>query len=227
MPVNITDVDEFTDPLTEAANGDQVDSNVRLTHGQKIANRTRYLANRTPGAVGTVPWPLPISAAARHNPEDIGGTGRWEFAPEIAGVRTPVWLQVAADTATPDPDLPQLYITLPRRVGTQLTAARVRLHGDLGGTGAHPDLPSTLPRLEVIALDVFTGVATLVASADDAPADVAAYETAHDLSITGLTQDLSGGGGDWVTVCLFGEGGTNALGSRLAAIEFVATLQPS
>ena len=49
MSQNITDVSAFTDPLTEAADGDQVSGAVRLTHMQKVANRTRWLADNVPG----------------------------------------------------------------------------------------------------------------------------------------------------------------------------------
>lgn len=47
MPQNITDVDEFTATLTEAADGDDVSGAVRLTHMQKVANRSRFLYNRS------------------------------------------------------------------------------------------------------------------------------------------------------------------------------------
>jgi hypothetical protein len=46
MPVNITDVDAFTDPITAPAGGDVRNSASVVAVAQKLANRTRNLKNR-------------------------------------------------------------------------------------------------------------------------------------------------------------------------------------
>lgn len=46
MPVNITDVDTFTDPIVAPADSDPADRTYVLTIAQGLANRTRNLQNR-------------------------------------------------------------------------------------------------------------------------------------------------------------------------------------
>lgn len=46
MPVNITDVDAFTDPITAPAGADAANAASVVQIAQKLANRTRYLFNR-------------------------------------------------------------------------------------------------------------------------------------------------------------------------------------
>lgn len=46
MPVNITDVDEFTDPITAPAGADAANAASVVAPVQKLANRTRHTKNR-------------------------------------------------------------------------------------------------------------------------------------------------------------------------------------
>ena len=46
MPVNITDVDQFTDPIVGPADSDPADRTYVMTIAQGLANRTRYIHNR-------------------------------------------------------------------------------------------------------------------------------------------------------------------------------------
>jgi len=46
VPVDITDVDEFTDPITAPAGGDVRNSASVVSPVQKLSNRTRYLQNK-------------------------------------------------------------------------------------------------------------------------------------------------------------------------------------
>lgn len=50
MPVNITDVDAFTDPITSPAGADPANAASVLQIAQKLANRTRYLYNLLVGS---------------------------------------------------------------------------------------------------------------------------------------------------------------------------------
>lgn len=57
MPQDITDVDEFTDPVQAPADGDALNAaSIVPTAIQRLANRTRNLANRTGGGDGTSEW---------------------------------------------------------------------------------------------------------------------------------------------------------------------------
>lgn len=55
MPSNITDVDEFTDPVTAPADGDNADEASFQDPIQDLSNRTRYLKNRTDELFGGTP----------------------------------------------------------------------------------------------------------------------------------------------------------------------------
>lgn len=61
MPVNITDVDTFTDPIVAPADSDPADRTYVLTIAQGVANRTRHLANRIGGAGGAGEWLYPAA----------------------------------------------------------------------------------------------------------------------------------------------------------------------
>lgn len=54
MPVNITDVPIFTDPITAPAGADVADAASVVSPIQKLANRTRYLFNRIDGYGGLI-----------------------------------------------------------------------------------------------------------------------------------------------------------------------------
>lgn len=65
MPQNVTDVDAFTDPITAPAGADVRDSASVLQIAQKLANRTRWLANMLGGVLGTGEWTYKGGARTR------------------------------------------------------------------------------------------------------------------------------------------------------------------
>jgi hypothetical protein len=54
MPVDITDVSIFTDPITAPAGADTADAASVVAPVQKLSNRTRYLLNRIDGYGGLI-----------------------------------------------------------------------------------------------------------------------------------------------------------------------------
>lgn len=77
MPINIIDVDEFTDPITAPAGADPANAASVVDPIQKLANRTRYLKNehdRVAGYVG-----------------GANGSGEWVYdSPRLRSVLLPL-----------------------------------------------------------------------------------------------------------------------------------------
>lgn len=82
MPVNITDVDAFTDPITAPAGADAANAASVVDVAQKLANRTRYLANLIGEASGSAEWayPSPRARTILVGPRAGRGGSGWTFA---------------------------------------------------------------------------------------------------------------------------------------------------
>ena len=95
-----------------------------------------------------------------------------------------------------------------------ITEAHVRIEGDAGPGGAgHANVPSTRPTFRFYRQEGTT-LTQLGSTITDAPASAAAYDTAHDLSITGLSEDIITGRNYWAVIT--GEAGTNSVIDELA-----------
>lgn len=203
MPQNITDVDTWSTPLTCEADGDAVNGTNRLTHEQKIGNRTELLRKRTYGA----------------NDADLIWVPMTPMAQDPAGVRFAVgvsgnWcLNQIAATAAHICYL-DLMATLPKN--GVMTDMSLNLRGATGAPRGNPPA-TTMPRLRLMSKDPGANSAAVqVATVTDATATGAAYEALHTISLTGLSVPLTNDGGLIYFVELRGETGGNAL----AGLEF-------
>lgn len=97
-----------------------------------------------------------------------------------------------------------------------LNSVSVMLNGMAGGGGHVATLPATKPRVTVWRQDV-SGTMTQLGTAVDAPADVAAYDQNHILSVTGLAHTVSGDNQYWVLI--EGESGGGAQAGELGIIS--------
>lgn len=64
MPVNVTDVDEFTDPIVGPADSDPADRTYVMTIAQGLANRTRSLLN-------DIVYPTQVARARTYLPAEL------------------------------------------------------------------------------------------------------------------------------------------------------------
>jgi len=100
----------------------------------------------------------------------------------------------------------------PTGEGGRITELHVRVDGNAGpGAGTHGALPA-LPQIKFWRRDGAT-VTQLGSTTVDGSGTVGAYETAHNISITGLTESILATRSYWVSV--EGESGGNALPDEL------------
>lgn len=192
MSQNITDADQFDDPCTEAANGDDVDGPTRLIHGQKWSNRTFFLKNRVYGAEDADLIWLPFNGPLI--------TANWSFGTSAGGALSMLQGSVVAAYA--------VAWELPQPKDATLTDIVVFLRGAAGHGGV---LPTTVPKLTLFAQDYTADSApTTVATQSDTSASAAAYETLHTIQMTGLTSALLNEGSIRYYVQLEGETGGSA-----------------
>jgi hypothetical protein len=88
--------------------------------------------------------------------------------------------------------------------GAILKRAVVRLDGSAG----HGALPGIKPRIEIWLHDITTGIGSMVAGANDAPAGIGAYEALHVLDVT-LPDTAFDAGLYIVTARISGEAGSD------------------
>ncbi len=167
-----------------------------------LADRTVYVRDGVPGKAASLAVKVPL--VSTWNVDD-----RFEF-------NTALWLQNDVTSAG------RLTFSVPTTVKGKIVSIRARIHGQWGGV-SHAGLPATKPKLTLWRADPSLAV-TVIASATDAPASLAAYETAHDLSITGLNATIVAGQEYFVQ--FEGETGANsgALSVALSSIE--VTIEP-
>jgi len=82
MPVSITDVDVFTDPIVAPADSDPADATYVRTIAQGLANRTANLAKRLGGAVGDDEWyyeDFPRARVVLVGPREGHGEDGWGY----------------------------------------------------------------------------------------------------------------------------------------------------
>jgi hypothetical protein len=160
-PANVTLIDD----------GDPPNETTFSTPLEQLADRTANLAARV-AVVDTFAF-MAAALPAFINDGDVywelDTDGGWHYTGGTATTRT-------------------LGLPLPIvQIGKQLTEVRIRV-GCQGGSGTPGDLPVTLPTLKVFKR-TFSGAGLgaavqLGTTTTDASADVAAYKTAHTLTVT-------------------------------------------
>jgi hypothetical protein len=169
MPQNIVDADTWTATVQVAADGDAVDGASQVLIGQDLADRTRYLYNRNIAAVGGLLGVALINATP-------STSARWI---PVDGFN---WQMTSVASAG------LLALHLPQVLGAKLTEVHCMVHGDLEGNGPHGALPATMPQIELDRIDYLGAGVTNIGTTVDSSANVAAYETHHLISITGLSE---------------------------------------
>ncbi len=197
MPMSpFTPTDEFTEPVMCETNGTVITREGLGDLGlQRLTNQCTFLKNRLPGADAAIP--IVVAPLAR----DLDVGGEWDVA--VGGVL----LQVTAGGET---------VTLPWTgppAGT-LTRIDALVYGDYS-SGGHAGMPAGMPGIHVYALDPVTGGLDDLGSVADPSASLGAYETAHQISATGLSVDLSE---RLIHVVVTGESGANALADSFAVL---------
>ena len=93
------------------------------------------------------------------------------------------------------------------------------------GAAVHPGLPATQPEVALLLLDSddgATGNVTTVGTLSDSQGSVPAYESLHDINLSGLT---AAQGDDLIYVVRFrGETGAGAVDARLVLYRIYLTL---
>lgn len=198
MPQTVVDADLWTVNVQCAADGDAVDGASQLLPAQDLSDRSRWLHNRTIESVGgdlLVPM-IPVS---------FGLAARWAFGTAGASLRYLVNTSVAgADEAV---------IPLPTLHNCTFDEVEVSLHGDFLVSGPHAGLPGTMPRITLYHIDLTTGAETAVGNAVDGSAGVAAYESAHVITLAHAAQTMDENSAFYIS--LRGESGANAMASYL------------
>lgn len=162
MPNNLTDVDEWTDPVQSIADGDELDS-ANLTLGiQDLANRTLFTASRLPGVAPGGVWVAvnPLAGAP-----SSGGTGTW-----VSGGN---WVNTAHGTKTVG-----FGFSCPHGGKVQTLRAWIT------PAGSHAGLPATMPQLAAQFFNLSSGGSTSPAVQSDASPSLVAYESLHNITLT-------------------------------------------
>ena len=172
MPVNITPVDAFTDPVQGPADGEAVNSANAILGLQDLADRTLYCNNRIVGTNQGQVIDVPFSA--EHSGTAVWSPDTWGFS------------QVSDATAGAD-----FHIVLPASVN-RIDAVFARLRP----AGSHAGLPGSMPRLKLFEADFSTsGVITFTELEDivDPSASVAAYELTHSFDSGAISHVVAPG----------------------------------
>jgi len=212
MPANIVPVDAWPANLKVAADGDAVSQATRTTVQQTYADAVTYLHGRSVEAVGG-DYQVPIVPTSMY---PAGWTQRWEWRTASNG-----WMN--RDTAGAD----AIMIPLPPMLGASISSVTMYLDGDAGGAGPHGGLPGTMPTISLyqIAADAAL-MLSLVGTATDNSANVAAYEALHEVTYSpGAAQVFSHIKQYAVTIT--GETGANAINFALGLMGLKMTVVPT
>lgn len=213
MPVNITPLDIFPANFQIAADGDNVSQAIRSNVMQEYADAANFLKNRSASASESN-LQAAISNAVVQNENTRFTLAFGLGAPDYT------WLQSSIT------DAGGLHFMLPPLFGVEITNVVARVHGDGAGTGTHAGLPATMPDVTLFELNSDDGASGNVSSLGtqaDVSANVAAYETLHDINLSGLS--TAAAGDDLIHVVrVRGEAGANSLVNRLVLYRIYLTL---
>ena len=217
MPQNITDVPGWTAPLVVPANGDAVDGDGWLVHGQGVGNRTSYLREGVPGRAS--------SYVLRFLPPVAGFNESDRFQYQIAGVSggMPAWNQIdVTDAGGIEIDLTNNLPTVGEI--TKITAVVMFTGGE--GSGQHAAaMPGTKPTLtyhEDSLIDLSEGGFFASPTVTDPTVTLTPYLNLHRIDLTSFhaNHDLTLSSFRTRKIRFTGETGANSTaGMGLLAIE--------
>jgi hypothetical protein len=229
MPTNIVEVDTYTATIqvpndTEDAN----QSSLKDTFVQALANRTnRHKLHKLGDGVTSVTealtvdgagaitysagkWPGLSSRVITRIQDTFGGFSSASWSRNSNGL----WVQLTANTD-------EVLFPLNNLIdGASLTSVIVRVDGDLAGGGSHGGLPATMPRLTVYRRDDGASL-TQLGQATDSSSSVGAYDAAHEITVSGLTDTIDEAKPYFAS--LRGESGANSIAAAFALIHLRAT----
>lgn len=192
MPQNVTETETWTSPLSAVADGDAVNAATWLAAIQGYANRLKFIGARLYGSAADVmPVPLVCLNAL---------TTSWFYGQNLGALTTGVAQQATGSAFVAIFELPLLK---------KATLTNVRVV--LVGAAAHPALPATMPKIRLYrqATGVNTAPVQIGSDATDGSASTAAYQAAHEVALTGLSETI--GVGYRYLLWVYGETGANAL----------------
>ncbi len=212
----VTELDQFDASVIVPDDGDTSGAASVTAAGvgfQPLANRTKHLQARNIGSAGGN-LQLDLNAVLENT------SARFGFS---FGVGAPNFTWGNIDTTTAG----GIYFMVPPMFGVQITNVVARYHGDGFGAGAHGAVPGTLPTVALQRLDTDdggNGSVSTIGTFTDPSATVGAYETLHDIDLSGLTAVA---GDDAVHVVrITGETGANAIDGRGVLYRVYLTLAP-
>lgn len=220
MAHNLADADAFQATVQVADDGDAANAASLYSAAgvgfQALANRTRYLYNRSIECLGGYVQ-VPIQPSFLLNAHGIPGSPQsidWQHYVDI-GTPAIYWLEVAAGIV--DATTGNLVIALPSYQGAAFDAFSMALDGPAHGAWPLGQMPSW-----TIFRTTNAGVTTQIATQADASAQVD-YELPHDVDGTFAAQTFDDD--SQYVVVIHGESGANAAaGLRLysAKLRIVA-----
>lgn len=173
-------------------------------------------------ALGTLTITTPVAGSISYSPSSISryvnisrayapNAARWLYdsANPTTLSTVPRWNQQAVGQDYP------LLIPLALPTGQTIEGALIRVKGNsvAGGSnvpGGAPGTAGSSPKVEVVYTDVTSTTVTSLGNALDGATTVAAYNTTHSISLTGLTESVSTSRRYYIRVS--GENGINANG---------------
>lgn len=179
-----------------------------LAYQQVSDGDKRKAASINPGLSGMSDDIARLSVGARTNASFHRTYHHFEYFPRATD---PVfwakdvwqWIQIATDTGTSNARELEMVLDFPH--AAELTAVEVFVI-----PVTHGSLPAAMPVVNLSRINVSTGTITAFATATDPSATVGAYNVAHPIPITGLTEIV-----DRATyayrLTITGEGNTNSM----------------
>lgn len=208
MSVTVTEADTYPTSLEVPSDGEQANQSGLLgTFLQDLTDRTNFIMKRLRGGNVDQRFALELMNGSQRNPN----TPDW--IPDVAVYGG--WTQNDVGGAGRE-----LYWSVPHMpASVLLKEVRVQIIGD-----SHSSLPAQQPTLKVFEANLSGGSVSALGTLQDTAASVGAYETLHNLEITGLSKDLSDTTKKYI-IELEGEYSTNAVqfGLYVLAVEIVTT----
>jgi hypothetical protein len=215
MPQNVADADTWTATVQCAADGEAVDGASQLLPAQDLSDRTRRLYNRSIETVGG-DLLVPLNVVSLF---PAGGAARWAW--EVVGAVYRGWL-VNSSVAGVD----ECLIALPTLHNCTFNSVAMIIDGDAGSGGAHAGWPpAVFPRITLIGVDSSTSTSTNIGNAVDAPANQAAYEVSHAVTLAVAAQTMDEDHAYYVSIR--GENGGAAQANSLALMGCQMTVVPA
>lgn len=210
---NIVEVDTFSANVSAVDDGDAASAANFTADTQQLSNRTRWLYNRTPAAVGIV-HPVPIIVVTSSLSRFIWGTtvGGSEFS-------------ILVNSDTTDAGLACCVVTGLPMSGT-ITQVQAMVTG-IYTAGAHGGLVGTAPSVAFARRVMSTGVITVINTTNDpyASTDLGLYEAPHAITSAACAEQITN---DRVYVFrVTGENGANKANDKFAVYGFKVTIVPA